>query len=223
MVAKSRKILWLKKAKEAQHFSICIVHIFSLSQYDALNVSVCLLTVNDKWVVSEYIRRFYCLLYIYIYIYIYKRAFFCRNRLNPSVISTITEEYGEWMQFPLRPFQSLIYFKLSVFNVSLTVPLSIIFVIDQLMHKFVHYNKFIICLYMFRALCAYHQEVKIVLYSIWYHHTCRWPSGAQVERGPSLNLCTGRLTTECDNARCCIIQFWSPDDEYIVLETCRGI
>ena len=24
---------------------------------------------------------------------------------------------------------------------------------------------------MFRALCAYHQEVKSVLYSIWYHHT----------------------------------------------------
>jgi len=36
---------------------------------------------------------------------------------------------------------------------------------------------------MFRALCAHYQEVKIVLYSIWYHHTCsRWPSGAQVER-----------------------------------------
>ena len=35
---------------------------------------------------------------------------------------------------------------------------------------------------MFRALCAHHQEVKIVLYSIWYRHTCRWPSGAQVER-----------------------------------------
>ena len=31
--------------------------------------------------------------------------------------------------------------------------------------------KFIICLYMFRALCAHHQEVKIVLYSIWYRHT----------------------------------------------------
>jgi len=27
------------------------------------------------------------------------------------------------------------------------------------------------------------QEVKIVLYSLWYRHTCRWPSGAQVERG----------------------------------------
>jgi len=25
--------------------------------------------------------------------------------------------------------------------------------------------------------------VKIVLYSIWYRHTCRWPSGAQVESG----------------------------------------
>jgi hypothetical protein len=30
------------------------------------------------------------------------------------------------------------------------------------MHKFLFYNKkFIICLYMFRALCAHHQEVKL--------------------------------------------------------------
>ena len=50
------------------------------------------------------------------------------------------------------------------------------------MHKFLFYNKFIIFLYMFRALCAHHQEFKIVLYSTWYHHTCRWPSGAQVQR-----------------------------------------
>jgi len=28
-------------------------------------------------------------------------------------------------------------------------------------------------------------EVKIVLYSIWYHHTCRWLSCTQVERGLS--------------------------------------
>jgi len=46
------------------------------------------------------------------------------------------------------------------------------------MHKFLFYNEFIICLYMFRALCANHQEVKIVLYTIWYHHTGRWPSRA---------------------------------------------
>jgi len=36
---------------------------------------------------------------------------------------------------------------------------------------------------MFPALCAHHQEVKTVLYSFWYHHTYRWPSCAQVERG----------------------------------------
>ena len=44
------------------------------------------------------------------------------------------------------------------------------------MHKFFFYNKFIIRLYMFRALYAHHQEAKNVLYSIWYHHICRWPS-----------------------------------------------
>ena len=37
---------------------------------------------------------------------------------------------------------------------------------------------------MFQALCVHHQEVKIVLYSIWYRDTLWWPSGAQVERGP---------------------------------------
>jgi len=39
------------------------------------------------------------------------------------------------------------------------------------MHKILLYNKFISCLYMFRALCAHNQEVKTVLYSLWYHHT----------------------------------------------------
>jgi len=32
------------------------------------------------------------------------------------------------------------------------------------------------------STCAHHQEVKFVLYSLWYHHTYRWPSHAQVER-----------------------------------------
>ena len=39
----------------------------------------------------------------------------------------------------------------------------------------------------------------------------------------SLNQCTGRPPTQCDDTRCCIIQFRPPDDEHIVLETCRGI
>jgi len=59
------------------------------------------------------------------------------------------------------------------------------------MHNFLFYT-LIICLYMFRTQSAHHQEVKIVLYSIWYHHTCQWPSRAQVERGV---LGTGRPLT----------------------------
>jgi len=39
------------------------------------------------------------------------------------------------------------------------------------MDKILFYNKFIICLNMFRALCAHHRAVKIVLYSTWYRHT----------------------------------------------------
>jgi len=78
------------------------------------------------------------------------------------------------------------------------------------MHKFLFYNKFVTCLYMFQAPCAHCQEVKIVLYSIWYHHTYRW--------SPRAHLCTGRPPTECDGTRCCIIQFWPPDDEHMCLK-----
>jgi len=33
----------------------------------------------------------------------------------------------------------------------------------------------------------------------------------------------GTATYRCDDTRCCIIQFWPPDYEHTVLETCRGI
>jgi hypothetical protein len=36
------------------------------------------------------------------------------------------------------------------------------------------------------STCAHHQEVKIALYSLWYHHTYRWPSRAR-ERGGFVN------------------------------------
>jgi len=42
------------------------------------------------------------------------------------------------------------------FDVLLTVHLSIILVINQLNAQILFYNKFIIYLYMFRALCAHH-------------------------------------------------------------------
>ena len=53
---------------------------------------------------------------------------------------------------------------------------------------------------MFRASRAYRQEVKIVLYSLWYDHTYRF-----------------------GHTRGSIIQFWPPDDKHMVLETCRGM
>ena len=30
------------------------------------------------------------------------------------------------------------------------------------MHKILLYNKFIVCLYMFRTLCTHHQEVRVL-------------------------------------------------------------
>ena len=70
---------------------------------------------------------------------------------------------------------------------------------------------------MFRALCAHHQGVKIVSYSIWYHHTCRWPSGAQVKRRLAL------LSTCARDGQMLYNTILTLDDGHIVLETCRGI
>ena len=53
----------------------------------------------------------------------------------------------------------------------LTVHLSIILAIDQLNAQILFYNKFIIFLYMFRALLCSSSGGQIVLYSMWYRHT----------------------------------------------------
>jgi len=49
------------------------------------------------------------------------------------------------------------------------------------------------------STCAYHQEVKIALHSLWYHHTYRRPSGAQVHEA---------ATFRCDDTRGCVMQFF---------------
>jgi len=54
--------------------------------------------------------------------------------------------------------------------------------------------------------CAHHQEVKITLHSLWYHHTYRWPSLARVERGLSQSL-HEMATYRCDDTRGCVMQF----------------
>jgi len=74
------------------------------------------------------------------------------------------------------------------------------------MHKFLFYNKFILCLYMFRALCAHHQEVKL----------CYTASGIITPVGRH-SVHTGVLTEpvhgtatytrRCDDTRYCITQF----------------
>jgi len=45
------------------------------------------------------------------------------------------------------------------------------------------------------STCAHSQAVKIALHSLWYHHTYRWPSRAQVERGPVLSQPVHRTAT----------------------------
>ena len=62
------------------------------------------------------------------------------------------------------------------------------------------------------SICAHHQEARIVLYSLWYHHTYRWPSGAQVERGLSQHV-HRTATYRFDDTRDCIVKFFPPDDE----------
>jgi len=66
------------------------------------------------------------------------------------------------------------------------------------MHKFLFYYKFIIRLYMFRALCAHHQEVKLYYTASVIVTICRWPSSGPVH---------GTATYRCDDTRCCTIQF----------------
>jgi len=45
------------------------------------------------------------------------------------------------------------------------------------------------------STCAHHQEVKIALHSIWYHHY--------------------HHTYRCDDTRGCVMQFWPPDEEHM--------
>ena len=60
---------------------------------------------------------------------------------------------------------------------------------------------------MFRAHVLIVRRVKIVLYSLWYRNTYKWPSGAQsVHR---------TATYRWDDTRDCIVQFCPPDDDHM--------
>ena len=67
-----------------------------------------------------------------------------------------------------------------------------------LIHWFLCTKSYFIISSLYASTCFTHyvliiRRSKIVLYSIWYHHTCRWPSGAQVERAVSVCARDGHL------------------------------
>ena len=72
-----------------------------------------------------------------------------------------------------------------IFDVLLTVHLSIfISVFNQHDAQNLFHNKFYFMRLHVLSTCAHHQEVKIALHSLWYHHTYR-----------------------CDDTRSCVMQF----------------
>ena len=94
------------------------------------------------------------------------------NNLWPYIQHTITAT--EMSQLKIKSLrgtaQKPVY--IYIFYVLLTVHLSIfISVINQLNAQILFYKKFIIFLYMFRALLCSSSGGQIVLYSIWYRHT----------------------------------------------------
>ena len=80
-----------------------------------------------------------------------------------------------------------------IFDVLLTVLLSVfISVFNQLDVQNLFYSKFYFMPLHVSSTCAHHQEVKIALHSLWYHHMYR-----------------------SDDTRGCVIQFCLPDDEHM--------
>ena len=78
-----------------------------------------------------------------------------------------------------------------------------------------------ITLYIFRALCAHHQERQIVsIQPLVTVILCWWPRCVQV--GRSL-LPTSATNIEWLLPEIVLSQFVSPDDEHDALETCRAL
>jgi hypothetical protein len=105
-----------------------------------------------------------------------------------------------------------------MFYVLLTVHLDAILGNDQLDALF--RNVFILYPYMFRAASAHHQEVLIVLIHHLVQHTL------VSDRLPCRFLLTGTADShspECVIPDAVLKQLGPPDDEHLLLETCRGI
>ena len=105
---------------------------------------------------------------------------------------------------------------LKSFDVLLTVHLSIfISVFNQLDAQNLFHNMYYFTPLHVSNTYAYHQEVKIALHSLWYHHTYRWPFRSRVERGVLSQPVHQTATYRFDDARGCVMQFWPPDDKHM--------
>ena len=82
------------------------------------------------------------------------------------------------------------------FEVLLTVHLSIfISVFNQLDAQNLFHKKFYFMPLHVSSTCAHHQEVKIVLHSLWYNHAYKW------------RLVHETATYRFDDTRGCVMQF----------------
>jgi len=71
------------------------------------------------------------------------------------------------------------------------------------------------------STCVHHQEVKIASHNLWYHHTYRWQSGAQVERGLfHASTCFEHMCSSCGGQNC-ITQPLLSSDLYVAVSCTR--
>jgi len=82
------------------------------------------------------------------------------------------------------------------------------------MHNFLFYNKFIIFLYMFRALLCSSSEVKLYYTASGIFTVCRGLSGAQVERRVLSQPANRTTTYRVWRYQMLYNTIWPPDDEH---------
>ena len=84
---------------------------------------------------------------------------------EPQTVQPVASRYTDYATGPTN-------YKFTNFDVLLTVHLSIfISVFNQLDAQNLFHNKFYFMPLHASSTCAHHQEVKIALHSLWYHHT----------------------------------------------------
>jgi hypothetical protein len=94
---------------------------------------------------------------------------------------------------------------------------------DDLKNRKMSEREWILCESVYFNTYAFY----CIIYQFWLFLTFCWPCISHRCAGWEKTLFTQPVhrtaTYRCNDTRCCIIQFWPPDDEHIALETCRGV